>query len=128
MTAQERTDALQDLKDIVAFLEAHPGVPPPRFNSLLVTLNTREEIAAVAKQSSWQKDYNGQWFSLQKRFGTLTLDVYVPRDEVCRKVVTGTRVLPAVEAQPERVEQVEEWVCDEASLLGDTSDELAEAL
>lgn len=121
MTEQERTDAIQSFKDLVTFLETHPGVPVPKYCTLNAPLDTREEIAAVARQSSWTKDFNGSWFTLRKQFGTLNLDVYTDREQVCRKVVTGTRVVPAVEAQPEREEQVTEWVCDEVALLAPVS-------
>jgi hypothetical protein len=115
--AKKRVDAIQGLRDLADFLEQHPGVPAPTYNTLNVGGESREDLARIARLCPWQKDFGGEYFSLRKIFkGPLTLDVYVSRDQVCRKIVTGTRIVPAVEAQPEREEEVTEWVCEDALL------------
>lgn len=47
--------------------------------------------------------------------GILTLRISAERSQVCRKIVTGTKVVPAYTI-PERVEEDVEWVCDEPLL------------
>ncbi len=118
MTEQERLDAIQGLRDVADFLDAHPGVPAPRWVTMNVPIDTKEELAQIARLSSWGKDYSGSYFALRKKFaGELTLDVYVERQKVCRKIITGMRMVPAEPAKPEREEAIEEWVCDDAALL-----------
>lgn len=64
----------------------------------------------------WDKTdrYDGQIAWQQERDGVV-FHVAVTREAVCERVVTGTKkiTVPAVEAQPERVETVEdvEWRC-----------------
>lgn len=108
---KRRAAFIQSLRDCVEFLESHPGITAPRYVDMNVFVNDREAIAVHARAASWEKIYNGEWFYLRKEFGPdLRLDITAPRDTVCRKVVTGTRTVPA---QPAReVEQVE-WVCEE---------------
>jgi hypothetical protein len=114
--AKERAAAIRGLRDLADFLEAHPGVPFPAYNVLNANVDTKDEIARIARLCSWEKDFNGEFFSLRKRFGgELMLDVYTSRDQVCRRVVKGTKTLPAV---PERTVEDVEWVCDDA-LLGE---------
>lgn len=133
MTPEERTAALKDLADLIVFLGANPTVPVPHYHVFNCYVETREELTAVARVGKWDKDYtSNSYFTLRLKFGTNRLDVYTDRAKVCRKVVVGERVVPAVpamEAQPERVEPVEEWVCEE-SLLNESRrvDEIANAL
>lgn len=120
MTEHERLDAIQGLRDMADFFDANPRIPPPRWQTLNVPCESREDLAELARMTSWTKTYSEYYFALQKKFGgNLTLDVYVPREQVCRKVVTGTKVIPAVEAQPEREVEVTEWVCEDVALLED---------
>lgn len=71
----------------------------------------------------WSKSAFSDTFSLyQYGWGAtdevpmgISLSIHAPREAVCVKRVTGTetKVIPAVEAQPERTEEVEivEWDC-----------------
>lgn len=121
--SKRRRMFIQGLRDMADFFENHPDLKFPHYSGLNVFVNTREEIAEIARQSTWSKVYAGHWFCLRKQFGSdLTLEINISREEVCRKVVTGTRVVPAMPAMPateETVEEVTEWVCDETSLLAD---------
>lgn len=110
-----RFDFVKALRDLAAFIEEHPGVSCPRYVVMNVFVHTREEIAANARATGgWEKVYGDGWFYLRKSFGPdLVLDITTERETVCRKVVTGTRTVPATPEQ-----QVEEytWVCDEPLL------------
>lgn len=112
-----RRDAfIQALRDCADFLDTHPTIAAPMYVVMNVFVNSREEIANHARAASWEKEYNGSWFNLKKEFGgDLRLEINADRSLVCRKVVTGTSVVPA---QPEHTVETYEWVCDEPSLLG----------
>ena len=119
MTTDRRTAFIQSLRDLATFLEEHPAVWAPQYVNINAFVNTREEVVAQARAASWEKVWNGDWFYLRKEFGPdLSLDVTADRGVVCRKVVTGTRV---IEAQPEREVESYDWICDDASLMAERS-------
>ncbi len=110
----ERDDVIQGLRELADFLEQHPDVPAPAYNTLNAQAWSKEALTLAARAASWTKDYNDNYFSLRRMFpGYLTFDVYVERNTICRKVVTGTRLEPA---QPEREVETYERVCDEPLL------------
>lgn len=112
----ERELVIQGLREFADFLEAHPTIPASQQN-FLSYVYTREELAKIARLTSWQKVYEGDnYFTLRKTFSSgARFDVYTERSQVCRKVVTGTRT---VAATPEHEEEIVEWVCEDAALLG----------
>lgn len=111
----ERNDFIKALRDCADFFEQHPGIPMPRYTTMNIFHSTREALADYARMATWEKVYNGEWFFLRKEFGAhLTLDIATSRETVCRRVVTGTTILPA---RPEQEVETVEWVCEEA-LLG----------
>lgn len=121
-SATARRDAfIKGLRDMAEFLEQHPHVPAP----IYITANhfvrekhdAKETLANIAKDSgAWEKIFDNQWFFLRKTFcEDLRFDVSVERERVCRKVVTGKTVLPAV---PEREVENVSWVCDGGILGG----------
>lgn len=125
----EITAALREAADL---LEQHPELPAPYINGsdwglsldwqMMVkhgnNLSAQKATAAQVVQAiggDWQKVELGDTFHFRQTHGLLRLDVYVDRPAVCERVVTGTETvtIPAVEAQPERVEEREvvEWRC-----------------
>lgn len=111
---KRRTAFIASLRACADFLDAHPDVEPPTYTTMNVFVQTRAQLAVHARVATWDKIYNGDWFYLRRAFGEdLNLDITIARDEVCRKVVTGTRVVPA---QPERTVDEVEWVCDTPTL------------
>lgn len=112
-----RAAFIQSLRDCADFLEQHQGVPMPMYCCLNVFPDTREEAIAIAKLASWKKDYNDRWFNLRRDFGEdLKLEINFSREIVCRKVVTGTKVIPA---KPAEIVETYEWACDDVSLFAD---------
>lgn len=72
-------------------------------------------IAAMA--GDVDKEVSSQLFKLKKDFGGgVGIEWIAYRENVCERVVVGTKVVPAqpahyVEAVPEKVEEVVEWKC-----------------
>ena len=113
--AIRRAAFVQGLRDLAAFIESHPGVTCPKYAVMNAFVNTRDEIVANAKAATWEKVYNGEWFYLHRSFGEdVSIDITAERSTVCRKVVTGSKV---IKAQPERTIETCEWVCEDVSLL-----------
>lgn len=111
---QKRKAFIESLRACADFLAAHPDVKTPVDVNLYAFVNTRKEIAQQARAATWEKIYSSDWFMLRRTFGNVQFDVAVSRNEVCHRVVKGTRVIPA---RPESIVEDVEWVCDEASLL-----------
>lgn len=117
---QRRRDYLTGLRELANFLESHPDLPIPGEMAHQVYVFSRERLAAVAREPGvrWEKssDAGSDYFKLRVPFcGDQSYEVFTTRDEVCRKVVTGTRLIPAT---PEHEVETYEWVCDEPLLAG----------
>lgn len=112
--ADDRESVIRGFRALADFLEQHPDVPAPYCSTQNVFAKDKEEVARCARTSTWEKDYSQDWFMLRKDFGgSVTLEINISRSEVCRRVVTGTQVIPA---SPERTVDVVEWVCEESIL------------
>lgn len=64
-----------------------------------------------------EKEYSDAGlFYLRTKIGGLPVEVFSNRGNVCRKIVKGTRVVPAVTIPeqhiPEREEEIVEWECE----------------
>ena len=111
-----RAAYVSGLRELADFLEAHPELPKPSPCQINAFVTDKPALAMVARTPGvrWEKSISGNYFYLRVSFpGGHTYDVNVKRDQVCRKVVIGTRIEPA---QPEREVEEVQWVCDEPLL------------
>lgn len=108
----------QSLRELADFIESLSDIDlRDQRITLIHYVTTREELAAIARVGSWSKQYDDSFFNIVKDFGNgIELQVYTDRANICRRVVTGQRIVEAVPAQPERIEDIVEWVCDDAVL------------
>lgn len=114
--AQERQAFVGGLRQLADFIEVHAELPLPMPSNHNAFVFDRVVLAAIARTAGvkWNKSPVGGYFALSVVFdGGTTYEVNIPRDQVCRKVITGTRVEPAT---PEREIETYEWVCDEPLL------------
>lgn len=117
--SDKRAKLTRGLRELADFLDANPDVPVRGLDCCInVFADDKAHIVRTARIAGWQKNYNGNWFALQRWFGdgAIQLDVNIERGEICRRVVTGTEVIPA---QPERTVDTVEWVCDTPLLAGE---------
>jgi hypothetical protein len=113
---------VQDLRDLANFLEDRPEIAELCSDTNVNGWVYSREAMALAARAFGKADkviVGDYWMCLRRVFGTITLGINVPRQEVCRKVVTGTRVVPATILParektfvPETVEEIFEWKCD----------------
>jgi hypothetical protein len=131
----------EKLHAAAALIEAHPDLPIPcvfaysSSRTVEVTwqlmndddnkADQRTAAAAIVKAlgGKWTKEPWGDRFDMRTTRDGLKLEIFAHRDQVCERVVVGTEtvVVPAVPAQPERIEERElvEWRC-ESLLAGGT--------
>lgn len=121
-----------DLRAVADFLEAHPTVGPV-YTGCFVSCVSGEKLKSIARElGSFEKRY-GDDFRAVKKFGDIEVLWIVSRDEICQRVVVGTkeveaRVIPASQEQviPAHTEEIVQWVCSDA-VLGDASVSMVEA-
>lgn len=127
MTHAEYVDSLRQLAD---FYEAHSEIPLPggAAEMRIYQVNSRKDAATLARAfGACEKEYTDDLFYITKKIGAISLCGVFTRNEVCERVVVGTRivperVVPAIQAQPEQVipeqeEEIYEWKC--SPILGD---------
>lgn len=118
-TRSEYVDGLRQLAD---FIEAHPELPGLlhcRAGIYLWGDSAKAELAVAAMaMGTAAKRADDFYFGVEKSFGPVVLSVKAGRDNVCERVVTGTKTTEYL-VPPEGVEMVKkthtedivEWVC-----------------
>lgn len=106
-----RDQFIAGLREAADFFEAHPELPhmelPSQFD---VFVDTKEQLAAIARMGGWNKNARGEYFWLSRKIGVLDYHINIQRARICRRVVVGSEV------QPEKIVDKVEWVCDEPVL------------
>jgi len=118
----EFTDGLRELAE---WFDAHPEVDEPTYKALSIyPPDDPEVIATVARaMGTARKVWEDQLLYIKKDFGGgVELSAAFSREAICKKVVKGYKMVPAVAehvvpAQPERQVEIVEWECSEPSLL-----------
>ena len=125
MSAAE-TSFADGLRALADWIDANPGVVDVPEVTLNVPFFDREEFTEAVKALGGHREKiaHDSYFVVRRTFGEgVQLDVYMPREQVCRKVVLGTREVPE-RVVPARTEEIVEWVCDD-SLLASVAEEVA---
>lgn len=87
------------------------------FFSMYLVRNDKDEFKnaarILARGGKVTKEYVGDTFRIVRKFGPLVQIVLcTERTQVCERIVTGTKVIPAsTYTTPERVEEIVEWKC-----------------
>ena len=107
-----RTEFCDALVEIAEFLESNHDVPLPIYVSMDAFVPGASELAVVAKALGHAEKctVGKNWFVVRRKFGPISMEINTARENVCRRIVTGTRVVPAVTV-PEHVEEIVEWDC-----------------
>ena len=124
-TEHRRRQFIEGLRAVATFYEESPGA---WYDGMHLTLNmyvwgrsARRTLADMARAfGHCNKVYDEHNITVSRQFSEqVTVAVFAPRAKVCRRVVLGTRILPArivpatreVRIPPSSVEIVE-WRCD----------------
>jgi hypothetical protein len=110
-----KSEFISALREMADFFESHPGVPAPTgLATLYYWSETKEELADIARAlGNAKKYYSNDYFGLHREFGPFEVMWIIRRGLVCRRVVVGTRTLPAV---PEHIVEDVRWECDDPLL------------
>lgn len=123
----ERAEYIAGLRTLADALESHPDALLPQHGLTVVTSweedpkeETRKFIRAVGgKWNKRQTGTDGTIMAFHRFFGSFKIEVLCNREQVCQRVVTGTRevtkIVPAPDAPmveiTETIEDVE-WICE----------------
>ncbi len=107
------------LHELADFLASHPDYISRSKVEVVTFTDERGEFLALSRALRGTRDKRawGSYYETMRSFGPHQIVVSVPREQVCRKVVTGTRVVPATE---ETTEETYEWECDPVILSADS--------
>ncbi len=113
----KRLDKLQEMRDLLAFLEKFEEIPLPYWGMIYAFTDTDEvSVDMVARaMAPCDKKLSDSYFSIERKFGSTKLSVSFLRAEVCERIVVGTKEVPArtIEA---RTEDIVEWKCPDGVL------------
>lgn len=127
MKYAERDKLVKDLREFADFIEEHGHKLPgdlyvgSMYQSLYddddMTAKEKAKIVAkvLAKGGLVEKKHNDWELKLTRKFGDIKLSYSIDRQKFCKKVVVGTKVVPAVTYE-ERTEEIIEWQCDDPVL------------
>jgi hypothetical protein len=128
-----KTSTADRLRAAADFLDAHPGLPVPVITSYssgtvdigwqlmnddAVKDDQRPAVQQIIRAigGKWSKQEGGDTLCLRQKRDGLGLCIFVTREQVCERVVTGEELVtvPAVDARPERTEvrEIVEWRCE----------------
>lgn len=122
----ENAEFVDSLRKLADFFEAHPDLKVPYSMSgdgIIIFANGKEEISLAARAfGSCDKTSDDIFYRVVKKdpIGQFKLSAIEYRSQVCERVVTGKRVIPAQTVPehtiPERTEEIVEWRCPESIL------------
>lgn len=126
-----RVRALRDLAD---FIERNPDVDVPVTEGvadwwpLRFTFYGEDAVPNLHKVrraigGRFDKDASAATFSMKGRIGEAYIELQVPREQVCERVVVGTETKLVADPDAPKVEveeEIVEWVCPDALLAGES--------
>lgn len=129
MKYKERDEIVESLEQLLDFMKSDRALALPEFslngsrNVAFVTpnLGNKKWLARIVRALPFaNKQFSGEYFELHTSFGKrIQLEFWSTRDAVCRRVVTGKKLVPET-VRVETGKQVEveeyEWICDEPLL------------
>lgn len=111
---------IDGLRELTDWLAQNPEYVP-EYSTVTINIFPADkgELAEFARAvGKAEKLWQDNWLAVRASFGPHAIDANLPREQVCRKVVTGKRKIPA---KPARTEEIVEWVCDDPAILTDAA-------
>ena len=115
------------LRLLAEFIERNPTLPQPTLYSFIdgasFQLDTVTAKAQLCLIGDFQKEFIANSFRATKLIGGRKVEFWVGREAVCKKTITGTKIVPehyvegkAGYIEPEHEEEIVEWDCSDPIL------------
>ena len=119
---KERQDFIQGLRNFAFWLEANPEIDAGYYGMYHSHyLDTKEKLlqyARIMAPGNFSKNWTDSSVAITKDFGgRVKFEAYTRRDQICERVKTGTKIIPARPAVPEKEEETFEWRCPDSAEL-----------
>jgi hypothetical protein len=126
----DRTKLIASLRHVANVLGQNPLLPAPYFGTAITRVENLEQMIAVGKSYGgfWEKSTTDDDFQLRRTFSdALSMMTYTARENVCTRIVVGTKVIPATtlpareekfQARVTHLEQHRIWKSDEDLDIG----------
>lgn len=120
MRTERDQQKIDEIRQILDFVEADPNVPMPYFGSVNAFVRDPDVLGDVARaMAPCDKDVCGNFYELTHRFGSTSFTANFARDEVCEAVVIGTEEIAEKVIEtviPAQTRDIVEWVCPDSIL------------
>ncbi len=124
----QKDQVIAGLRKIADVLEANPDLRPPYVGSCVMRVNTVSEMREAAKcyGGTFTKRSDDSSYNLTRIIApNLNILIYADHQDVCTRIVLGTRKVPAVTLPareettvPEHEEEIVQWHCPELVMTG----------
>lgn len=113
---ETRSEKIQDVRDLLTFVEDNPEIPMPYFGIFNSFADDASDLDSLARtMAPCEKGVVGTYFLLNRKFGSVTLSMNFSRDMVCERIVIGTEEVP-VHTIPAYTKEIVEWKCPDGVL------------
>jgi hypothetical protein len=125
MQKTENQQAIENLEAIINWLKEHPNAPVPSsllYGKFICNLSTDKKKFAdeIRSIGSFKKEFT-------VKTGTIALEFYTSRKNVCTKRVVGQKLIPEQripeKIEPEHYVDLVEWDCDPILEIGEENSE-----
>lgn len=121
----QREEYCAGLEALAQFLRTNPQCKLPEQVNFIEYTWHKERVVEFAKTAGHvEKDYGEYYVAVLKHFGPINYGVRISRENVCERVVVGTKTIPGreayiVPAEPAHEEEIVKWECTPLLALGE---------
>jgi len=100
IVSEEKREWLKNIRDLCNLIEKSPDLGVPYTGTIVMQIG-KDQVAATAKAlGSFTKEFTEDSLHMNKMFGDIKLMCFTSRDAVCRKVLSGTKIVTKLIVDP----------------------------
>ncbi len=111
-----RETEIANMREMLRFLEDNPAIPIPYFGMINSFANEDADVDTLARaMAPCKKEVGKGYFSLTRDFGSVELSINFDREQVCERIVVGSKEVPEQTIKA-HTEDLVEWKCPDGIL------------
>ena len=101
----EREEFIMGLRQMADFFALNPEIPEPHYYGPYILIGASDVRPIAKRLRTFKKEYEGTDFYMVKHFGPHFIKFWTSRENVCKKIVVGTKEIPEmiIAAKPEQI-------------------------